>query len=494
MHYQSRILIVDDDQIARENLRDLLLSEPYHLAFAPNGQEALAQMPIFDPDLVLLDVMMPGMDGFEVCRRLRANVATADVPIIMLTALDDRQSRLLGIECGADDFISKPYDRLELRTRLRTISRLNRYRRLLTERFKFELVVEHSHIGYVLLTDEDECVFANPQACRYLNLPDTGYHSLPEPFLAWVRRQYDCHPLLMWENWPSPAPAQTPRYLVLPETPNTRAFWLQVDTTEHLLAESGMVWLVSLRDVTAQVSLHHDTWKFQNAMYHKMRTPLMGIYSGLEYLTRHLAQIPATDLPTVLQQAFQAARRLSEEMEDVFLYMNVPTLARANEGCKVSELGALTTMICHNLGMTPARMLLAATPHDTLAISTRSLELILYELLENSKKFHLTHTPRTIVATLPSADNTHLLLRVIDDGQHLTPEQLAHIWRPYYQAEKSFTGEVWGMGLGLPTVVSLIWAIGGRSHIYNRPDAPGLVVELTIPFAHHLINTETKTL
>jgi response regulator RpfG family c-di-GMP phosphodiesterase len=78
--------------------------------------------------------MMPDMDGMEVCRRLRADPQLAEIPIIMVTALDDDDSRMQGIEAGADDFISKPFDRMELRARIRTIMRLNRYRRIATER------------------------------------------------------------------------------------------------------------------------------------------------------------------------------------------------------------------------------------------------------------------------------------------------------------------------------------------------------------------------
>ncbi len=82
--------------------------------------------------------MMPEMDGFEVCRRLRADPMLAEVPIILVTALDDRDSRLEGLEAGADDFVSKPFDRAELRARIRAIARLNRYRHLVAERAKFE--------------------------------------------------------------------------------------------------------------------------------------------------------------------------------------------------------------------------------------------------------------------------------------------------------------------------------------------------------------------
>jgi putative two-component system response regulator len=134
MEYKTTILIVDDEPTARDTLESLLFREGYKLSFASNGSEALAKAAELIPDLILLDIMMPEMDGFEVCRRLRASPSLAEVPVIMITALDDRNSRLQGIEAGADEFVSKPFDRVELRTRIRTITRINRYRQLIEER------------------------------------------------------------------------------------------------------------------------------------------------------------------------------------------------------------------------------------------------------------------------------------------------------------------------------------------------------------------------
>jgi len=130
----SKILIVDDDPLGIETLESILEGQGYDISSATNGASALEKADQLLPDLILLDVMMPGMDGFEVCRRIRATPKLAEMPIIILTALDDRPSRLRGIECGADDFLSKPADRQELRLRAKTILRLNRYRTLLTQR------------------------------------------------------------------------------------------------------------------------------------------------------------------------------------------------------------------------------------------------------------------------------------------------------------------------------------------------------------------------
>lgn len=145
----NTILIVDDEEFGRETLESLLVKEPYRLLFASNGPEMLKVARENRPDLVLLDVMMPGMDGFEACEILRQDPEISETPVIMVTALDDKDSRIRGIEAGADDFISKPFDRIELRAKVKTISKLNRVRKLVIERNKFEWITNQACEGYL---------------------------------------------------------------------------------------------------------------------------------------------------------------------------------------------------------------------------------------------------------------------------------------------------------------------------------------------------------
>lgn len=130
----STILIVDDEPTAREALVAMLEGQDYQIEMAKDGFQALKLLETLTVDLILLDVMMPGMDGFEVCRRIRSTPKLGEVPILILTALDDRGSLLRGIESGADDFLTKPIDRHELSARVRTITRLNRYHTLMKQR------------------------------------------------------------------------------------------------------------------------------------------------------------------------------------------------------------------------------------------------------------------------------------------------------------------------------------------------------------------------
>jgi putative two-component system response regulator len=135
----STVLIVDDEYSGRETLQSILEGEGYNLVMAENGPQAIAQAKAVLPDVILLDVMMPGMTGFEVCEKIRNDPQVAEIPIIILTALDDRDSLLRGLKAGADDFISKPFDRFELRARLIGITRLNRYQKLLQERENLQM-------------------------------------------------------------------------------------------------------------------------------------------------------------------------------------------------------------------------------------------------------------------------------------------------------------------------------------------------------------------
>lgn len=144
----STVLIVDDEFAGRQTLESVLDGEGYDLHVAENGMQALEQARKHLPDVILLDIMMPGMTGFEVCQRIRNDPQLAEIPIIVLTALDDRQSMLEALKAGADDFITKPFDRFELRARLLGITRLNRYHKLIEERAKLREANEQILAAY----------------------------------------------------------------------------------------------------------------------------------------------------------------------------------------------------------------------------------------------------------------------------------------------------------------------------------------------------------
>ena len=138
----KRILIVDDEEQNRELLEAMVESLGYEPDVARDGVEALAKLQL-DVDLVLLDVMMAGMDGFQVAKRIRRDPRGAEVPIIMVTGLTSREDRLAAVECGANDFISKPFERIELRVRMASLLRMKEAQDALhNHRRELELLVE----------------------------------------------------------------------------------------------------------------------------------------------------------------------------------------------------------------------------------------------------------------------------------------------------------------------------------------------------------------
>lgn len=121
-----KILVVDDHPSSRMTAVALLSVEGYDVLEAEDGMAALDCVIDLNPDLILLDVMMPGMDGYEVCRRLKQAEQTRLIPVVFVTALNDRRARLRGIEAGGDDFLSKPFDQLELSARVKSLVRQKR--------------------------------------------------------------------------------------------------------------------------------------------------------------------------------------------------------------------------------------------------------------------------------------------------------------------------------------------------------------------------------
>lgn len=127
----SRILIADDNEQNCELLEAYLVTGDYEIAMAFDGQETIDKVPDFKPDIILLDIMMPRMSGYEVCKQLKENDATRDIPILMVTALNEMGDIEKAVAAGCDDFLTKPVNKLELTTRVRSLLRV---RHLTSER------------------------------------------------------------------------------------------------------------------------------------------------------------------------------------------------------------------------------------------------------------------------------------------------------------------------------------------------------------------------
>jgi len=148
----KKILVVDDEPFNVELLKGLL-SKKYDVETAANGKEAFTKAKDTSPDLILLDVIMPEIDGYEVCRQLKSNQMTMNIPIVMVTCLNERDDRVKAIEAGADDFLSKPIDWIELYARVKSLLRIKQYLEDIEEiKNRYIELYDFAPVGYFTFT------------------------------------------------------------------------------------------------------------------------------------------------------------------------------------------------------------------------------------------------------------------------------------------------------------------------------------------------------
>ena len=164
----ARVLVVDDILPNVKLLEAKLTCEYYDVITATNGQEALEKVEKENPDIVLLDVMMPGMDGFEVCSRIKSNPEHAHIPVVMVTALTDMQDKVRGLEVGADDFLSKPIDDVALMARVRSLARL----KMALDEWRIR---ENAANQFGVVTEKTNLMQEPVEGARVLLIEDKGF-------------------------------------------------------------------------------------------------------------------------------------------------------------------------------------------------------------------------------------------------------------------------------------------------------------------------------
>ena len=469
----SRVLGIISDQSVVRNLKDMLLGTGFGLEVALDSEKGLQMAEELLPDAILLDFDLEG-DSLETCRRLRGNKALKGMPILMLCSYGDRDSRALGLSVGVDDFISKPFDGIELISRLRTITRLNAQRLLVTDLMRFTWMASQSQDGYLLLDRSGVIHYANEHALSLLNLPE-DYLGLP--FTRVVEFRFDPEPIETWKNWANePAPC----FLIQPETPTARATWVMLDALDTQLgAEHHRV--VHLRDVTERMSIYQDMRRFHTVVAHKLRTPMSMLVSSMALLKSRLDQLSGDEVKELVRSSIKGVDRLASQVQEILTYIDAPLALNVGEPVALDTIPKMVRTICEPLRLSNVVVFLPEhLASKVVALTYDALESILYELLANARKFHPEKNP-TVEVSVSKIDEEFVRLRVADDGQTLSTEQLSWAWLPYFQGEKDFTGELPGMGLGFPMVATLVWKAGGDLYLRNQQDRPGVIVDLKIP-------------
>jgi len=506
----AEILVVDDEIHNRKLLELLLHADGYQTRSAANGEDALNSVAAAPPDLILLDLMMPGMDGYEVASKLKAATATANIPIIMVTALIDAGARLAGLNAGVEEFLTKPVDRAELSIRVRNLLRLKAladllkdHNALLEQRVRartadlqrFRTAMDASSDAIFLV----DCVTLgfvefNATACEMLRFTrEELFQEGPARIRRMTRDQLngEYRTLLTLEGGSGSSEVGLRRAdgSVLEVEVHRRpqrhgSDWIMVETVRDITERKQ--YEASLRDAMHQAEqASRAKTEFLANMSHEIRTPMNAVV-GLADL---LGQTPLDEAQSdTLEKVKLASKAL------LVLLNNVLDASKIEAGELIIESAPfdLRELLREQSALIEAQAaakgiaFIFDAPADLpsrLDGDALRLGQILANLLSNAVKFTESGAVRLSVRQLAAPPARVTLCFVVEDtGIGIAPQVQAGLFAPFVQGDGSTTRRFGGTGLGLSIARSLAKLMGGDVRLGSTPGV-GSTLTVTLDFA-----------
>ncbi|WP_235537699.1 hybrid sensor histidine kinase/response regulator [Pelomonas sp. Root1217] len=457
------LLVVDDDVAAIEYL-DQLLKGFAQISFATNGEDALRLAEAHRPDLVLLDVELPGMDGFEVCRRLRAMRGLGELPIIFATSHADPGIETRALALGGDDFVRKPFSAPVLCARVRRLvdrkrslerhpGQGDRHRQISDGRVA--AIVEACKDAILVVDAAGGVVMANAAACALLNVKAQPLSVRLDELLIVDALGRHCVQRASGQRVPVEASTST-------EGHGTDALTVHVlrDTRERDREQALM------RRQTEAAAARRATASMLSYIAHEIGNPV-NVIKGFAQLMQ--AERMSASQADKLAHILDAVGHLSELLADV------SDVARMESGqfrveLQDVELHALAAQACEPAAAQAAAagMLLRAPPPASpmrARADARRLRQCLDNLLSNAIKYA---GDGVCIEVEIEARGQEIVLAVQDHGCGLDEDQLAHLYEPYNRLGRD-GGAIPGTGLGLTLTRDLVQAMGGRLEVRSQP-------------------------
>ena len=474
----GKVLVVDDYPANVKLLEVNLQAAGYETAAAYDGEEALQKVESERPDLILLDVMLPKVDGFEVCRRLRANEATAVIPIIMITALKDTEDRIRGLDAGADDFLSKPFDRGELLARVRGLLQVKYYRSMLAEREKFHAVIQDLSHGIIITDGQWRVQTISRRAAELLGVPE-GSEQVGKD-VAEVLGRFRLEPSL--EALRQAAARAVTVELAQEDTRPPRYLagrYTRIEGPRGELYNTALVF----RDITEMRQKEKLKRDFLALFSHKLKHPLTSVSVRLDMMDQGKYGPVPPAMAEALKMAVSKIRELSDLLSKVLAYasLSATELERAGQLVALADLVAQTReRVSRRYPMREVQWAVSLDPQLPRARAPEELlSIVADNLLDNAVKFARQKDVRVDVSAR-EVDNRYLEVRVRDDGRGIHPQDRDKVFQDFTQLEESFTGNITGIGLGLATAKRLVESWGGQIGFDSAP-GEGSTFFFTVP-------------
>jgi PAS domain S-box-containing protein len=450
---RSRVLVVDDHPMNCELIEAMLAPAGYRVDCVYSGAEALASIAADPPDLVLLDVSMPEMDGFQVAERLRGEEETRLIPIVMVTALGDLEHRVRGIESGAEDYLAKPVNRTELLARVQSTLRVSYYRRQVDERQKLDLVLADVSDG-ILITDKDGAVReVNASAKRLLGLDAESTAGRIEELWGELRDV----PADLTDVIGNGRPTD---FVV--RRVNPQLFIAVSLRPVHDLDGVPTGAVLSLRDVTRETLEHKLQEDALSLVSHKFRTPLTVVGLWTKLLLDEECGPVTEQQREALEAMIQASEQLRRLLEGMLSYLEwTKRLHRVQR--QSMSFAELETTLRHRVQGeigTDHRLVIERPDDGELMVDEDLFIEALAELVHNAIKFSAGRSIEIRIRMRSMGEGAELVIE--DTGPGIPSEKLERIFERFYQVESDFTGQVHGIGLGLALVKTAIEAMGGH--------------------------------
>ncbi len=478
---KPKILIVDDEPLNLTTLEAFLAGDGYELHFASNGRDGCAKAHLVQPDLILLDVMMPEMDGFAVCRHIRADPVIGRIPIIVVTALDDDRSRLEGLRSGADDFITKPCRREEIRARVRTVASLNRFRTIAEHSERFQRLYELAPAAIVLADAGGKIVAANRLAESMLGGTgrplegdtlgsrfDAAGAQLVRTIVAGALQGSAGSPREIRRGSGAEQIVMQVRAAAIPDSGVKLAMLVFDNVTAEVQARTALENMN--RELDGLVRARTSQLEEANAMLlsyasfvsHDLRSPLTVMKGYLSLLKEGVYEV-SPEATTAIGHAYQASVVMGE------LVHNILQLAHdVHDGSKAEPVGAvdprpIIARVYQHLGdhYPNAARTFAITNLPEVGVSAVVIERVFYNLLGNALKYSSSvAAPAIEVGTMPAKDGQAPVIYVRDNGVGFDSRQADKLFREFTRLDTAEKSD--GLGLGLSLVARLIRLHGGK--------------------------------
>ncbi len=467
--YPGDILIVDDKPANLRLLSQMLLEHGHTVRAVINGARALASVRTALPDLILLDIKMPEMNGYEACKRLKADPQTRDVPVIFISALGETEDKVKAFTAGGVDYITKPFQIEEVLARVEIHLGLRNLQKKL-ERTNEDLAQQRDTLDTVLCNVADGLVFTNPAGEIMLANPAFGRIPLDPPEQLEGTALSQILPLAELLDIVSDAlQSQGSVHTVDVTLPDQRIFRASACGLCHDgQPVTGVVTI--LRDITHDVEVDRMKTNFVSMVSHDLRTPL-GVILGFTEMLETGVYGPLSDKQQgALQHIVTSVKR------QLNLVNNLLDQARIETGQLSPEIAlfgpaTLVKETLNDIGILAQGSGLELSSHiaddvpTTLFGDRQRLHQVLSNLVDNAIKFT---KQGSVIVRVYLPDESHWALAVSDTGPGIPIEAQAYVFDPFRQIDNSITREHVGVGLGLSIVEQLVTLMGGEITLESK--------------------------